>query len=267
MQLGMMNDPRLDVCDEVRWTAEHGFDFLDLTIEGPAADLEHLDIPAVQAVVAETGLSIVGHTAPYLPFASPVARLRRAAVECVVDTFEVFASLGAQWVNVHIAFAPALFSRQDWLAWNAESFRQIAERAEPYGLQVMVEHPPSPLVGVAEVRKVLDADARLGFHLDVGHAHVGGDRLGMLLKAFAARMAHVHLSDNRGKHDDHRTLGDGWIDWPRAIRLLKQSGYDGTITLEVQSPDRDYVLLSAQKLRRWWDETLSSAATESAGEE
>jgi sugar phosphate isomerase/epimerase len=252
MQIGMMNDPRLDAATELRWAAEHGFDFVDLTVEGPRADLEHLDTAALREIVAATGLGIVGHTAPYLPFASPVARLRQAAIACAAETFELFASLGAQWVNVHLAHTPALFSRQQWRDWNSESFGQLACLAEPFGLRIMVEHPPRASVTVEDIRAVVESDARLGFHLDVGHANVGGDKLEGLLQALGHRLAHVHLSDNRGAHDDHRTLGDGFINWPRAIGLIKQTGYDETITLEVQSPDRDYVLLSAEKLRRWW---------------
>ncbi len=255
MQLGFMNDPRRDPCDELRWTAEHGFDFLDLTVEGPQADLEHLDIAALRRIVDETGIGIVGHSAPFLPFGSPLARLRQAAVDCAVDTFEALAALGAQLVNVHIlGFFPKLFDRRQIHAWYGESFSQLAERAEPYGLRVMVEHPPSPVVGISDISAILAADERLGFHLDVGHAHVGGDRIEGLIKAFSKRLVHVHLSDNRGQSDDHRTLGDGWIDWPRAIGLIRQTGYDGTITLEVQSPDRDYVLLSKQKVEQWWAE-------------
>ncbi len=261
MQIGFMNDPRLDACAELRWTAEQGFDFLDLTIEGPRADLEQLDVPALRAIVAETGIGIIGHTAPYLPFSSPVRRLRQAAIESAADTFETFASLGATWVNVHIGFTPPLFSNQQWLDWNIESFVELASRAEAYGLRVMIEHPPRPGVSVSDISKILAADERLGFHLDVGHAHVGGDRLEGMIRALGQRLAHIHLSDNRGHHDDHRTLGDGFINWPRAIRLIRQTGYDSTITLEVQSPDRDYVLMSRQKLRAWWEAAAEAAPT------
>ncbi len=254
MQLGYMNDPRLDATDELRWAAKNGFDFLDLTIEGPSAALEHLNVPVMRSILESTGLNIVGHTAPYLPFASPLARVRRAAVECVADTFETFATLGAKWVNVHIASTPALFSNWQWLSWNVESFARLAELSVPYNLRVMVEHPPRASVGISDIGNILDAHERLGFHLDVGHAFVGGDKLYGLLKAFGPRLAHVHLSDNRGMHDDHRTLGDGWINWPRAISWIKQTGYDSTITIEVQSPSRDYVLLSAEKVRKWWAE-------------
>jgi sugar phosphate isomerase/epimerase len=184
-----------------------------------------------------------------------VARLRQAAIESAVDTFEAFATLGAQWVNVHIAFTSALFPNEQWREWNRESFAALAERAVPYGLRVMVEHPSRASLGVSDIKAILEADERLGFHLDVGHANVGGDKLEGLLKALGSRMAHIHLSDNRGKSDDHRALGDGFINWPRAIGLIRQTGYDSTITVEVQSSDRDYVLLSAQKLRQWWEES------------
>ncbi|NJN67584.1 MAG: sugar phosphate isomerase/epimerase [Chloroflexaceae bacterium] len=142
MRLGVMNNPRHDACEEARWAADHGFAFLDLTMEGPQAALEQLDVSGLQAVLRDTGLGVVGHTAPYLPFASPVARVRQAAVESVVDTFETFATLGAKWVNVHIDSVPKIFTHQDRLHWNGESFAQLAERAVPYGLGVMVEHPP-----------------------------------------------------------------------------------------------------------------------------
>ena len=37
------------------------------------------------------------------------------------------------------------------------------------------------------------------------------------------------------------------------VKALKQSGYDGTITLEVFSPDKRYFELSREILRKTWD--------------
>lgn len=253
MRLGMMNDPRKDACEELRWAADNGFEFFDLTIEGPGADLEHLNVPALRSLLDTTGLGLVGHTAWYLPFASPFAPVRQAAVACVAETFEAFAHLGAQWVNVHITFAPKFFSREQRIAWNAESFAALAKQSTDYGLRIMVEHPPDASTTVADIRHILDADARLGFHLDVGHANIGGDKLEGLLRAFKTRLAHVHLSDNLGRSDDHLMIGAGSIDWPRAIRLIRETGYDNTVTLEVFTPDRDYLLLSARKVRDMWE--------------
>jgi sugar phosphate isomerase/epimerase len=42
-------------------------------------------------------------------------------------------------------------------------------------------------------------------------------------------------------------------DWPQHVKKLKATGYDGTITLEVFSPYKEYLLLSRDLLRRWWE--------------
>jgi sugar phosphate isomerase/epimerase len=147
---------------------------------------------------------------------------------------------------------PPLFRHADGLRWNGESFAQLAEIAASYGLRIMVEHPPSTRFSLDDICTILEADVRLGFHLDVGHAHVGRLRLDNVLEHLGPRLLHVHLSDNRGQSDDHLPLGAGTINWPQVLRRLKQSGYDDTFTLEVFSADRDYLLLSAQKVRAWW---------------
>lgn len=46
-------------------------------------------------------------------------------------------------------------------------------------------------------------------------------------------------------------MGTGNIDWEKLIKLLKKY-YNGTITLEIFSKDKDYVLLSKDKLRELW---------------
>jgi sugar phosphate isomerase/epimerase len=254
MQLGMMNNPQADVLGELRWAAAHGFEFLDLTIEGPHAALDQIDPQAIRQLLDQTGMGVVGHTAWFLPFGSPVERVRHAAVEEVAASLPAFAAVGARLVNVHIAPGVSAFGRDSMVRQNGASFAELAERAAPYGIQIMVEHVPDRITGIDDIRTILDRDRRLGFHLDVGHANIGGDRLEGLLKAFADRLCHVHLSDNRGREDDHMPLGAGRIDWPRAIRLVKRAGYDGTITLEVFATDRDYLLLSAEKVRKWWGE-------------
>jgi sugar phosphate isomerase/epimerase len=178
--------------------------------------------------------------------------MRQAAVACVTETFDLFTRLDVHRVNVHIVACPHLFRHTDCVRWNGESFAQLAERAAPYGLQIMVEHPPSARFSLDDIGTILAADARLGFHLDVGHAHVGRLDLQDILERLGTRLVHVHMSDNRGHADEHLPLGAGTIDWTTVVRQLKQSGYDDTITLEVFSSDRDYLLSSAQKVRAWW---------------
>src|SRR3954453_15678797 len=161
MQIGMMNDPAVDPVKEARWAADNGFDFIDLTVEGPAAGVDILDVAALRSVLDSTGLGIVGHTAWYLPFASPVKEVRQGAVEAVRATFAPLAELGATYVNVHVDRGINAFSYDDNLRWNAESFARLAEHARRHGLTVMIENVVNNFNTAKAFRTLLDADPDL----------------------------------------------------------------------------------------------------------
>ncbi len=67
MLIGTMNHPGGELLKEIDWIASMGFDFIDLTLEPPMADVRRLDIQAVSAAIKSHKLQVVGHTAYYLP--------------------------------------------------------------------------------------------------------------------------------------------------------------------------------------------------------
>lgn len=254
MLVGMMNDPAVDPVAEARWAAENDFDFLDLTMEGPAAAVEQIDVRALKATLDETRLGIIGHTPWYLPFGSPVPQVRAGAVAAVAATFRTFAALGSRFVNVHVDKGVGAFAYDDTLRWNAESFAALAEGAQEFGLTVIVENVVNNFNTARAFRTLLDAHPALRFHLDIAHANVKGDRTAEFLKGHAPKLAHVHVSDNKRTSDDHLPLGVGEINWREQLGLLKSTGYDGTITLEIFTPDRAYLIENRDRLRRLWGE-------------
>jgi sugar phosphate isomerase/epimerase len=258
LKIGMMNNPRVDVIGEIAWAHQNHFDFLDLTLEPSAAHPKQVKVERTRRALRDANLEIIGHTAYYLPWASPLETLREAAIKEMTWTLEVFAELGASRVTVHpdksISFA--LNPKAIWEK-NMESLEAIEAMAKPLGIMVLVENMDRTFNTVEQIRDALSRMPRLGFHLDVGHANlnVERNRTGEFLKAFHDRIVHVHLSDNFGKSEDlHLPLGAGTIDWEKIIPMLKGSGYDGTITLEIFSPDRGYLLFSRDKLREMWGE-------------
>lgn len=260
MRLGAMNHPMRDVVAEIREFAARGFDLVDLSLEPESARPDRIDVAAVAGALAETGLGIVGHTAWYLPIASPFPSLRQASLDEFQRALDVFAQLGVAWVNVHPdQRAPSVYPR-DWVIdRNAESLAVLAEAADRRGLGLMLENIPGPFNQVPVLTRIFAAVPALGLHLDVGHANLGvpANVTGALLEAFSDRLRHVHFSDNRGGEADlHLPMGAGNVDWKAAVELLKKHGYDGTITLEVFTPDRDYLDLSAAKVRRLWNESI-----------
>ena len=271
MIIGMMNNPQLDLLAEIAWAHEKGFGFLDLTLEPSEAHPRQVRVKQTRRALKEANLDIIGHTAYYLPWASPFETLRKAALKEMRSALEVFGELGACRVTVHpdksIPFA--LGSKGVWEK-NLEALEAIEAIAAPLGIKIMLENMDRTFNTVDQIRDALARMPGLGFHLDVAHANlnVEKNRTEEFLRNFRDRLVHVHLSDNFGKSDDlHLPLRAGTIPWPKIIGLLKKSGYDGTITLEVFSPDRRYLLLSRDILRQLWEEKDSGQLSAISGQQ
>src|SRR5207245_9133695 len=110
---------------------------------------------------------------------------------------------------------------------------------------------------VQQLAEPLDRLPELGLRLDIAHANLLREHntTDDLLAAFGARLRHGHLHDNKGGASDlHLPRGAGNLDLPHYLRSLQATGYDGTITLEVFSPDPQHLAYSREVLRRVWDE-------------
>lgn len=258
MLVGAMNFPGRSVLKEIHRIHEDGFDFVDLTLEPPAAWTP--DGKEVGSLLEDLGLGAVGHTAWYLPIASAFPELRATARDLYKRGLDTFADAGVELVNVHADVRIPLTNIQRVRSANAEAIGALAEDAAGRGIRIMVENLDRLFSGVEDLAAILDAVPDAGFHLDIGHANL---RLGMgernrtpqLLEAFGERLAHVHLSDNRGGAEDlHLPLGAGTIDWRWAASQLKESGYDGTVTLEVFSREREHLRTSRRLWLEWWSE-------------
>jgi sugar phosphate isomerase/epimerase len=258
MLIGAMNHPAEDVVSEIRWMAELELEFVDLTLEPPAASAWKVDTAAVRRALSDHGLGVVGHTAYYLPLASAFENIRKASVEEFRRCLDAFAEIGAKWMNLHPDRHTPMHNRAFFIGRNLESLSEMQAHAEKIGVGLMIENLPGDYNSAAQLGDLLEPMPKLGLHLDIGHANllVPRNTTGEILKAWGSRLQHVHLHDNRGGHDDlHLPLGTGNVDVRSAVRELKECGYNGTITLEVFSPDRHYLMYSRDILRRIWNET------------
>ncbi len=99
MLIGAMNHPGRPVLDEIRWMGAMKLDFIDLTLEPPLAATWKIDPAKILTALQEQGLKVVGHTAYYLPLASPFESVRRAAVDEMKRCLDAFAKIGASWMT------------------------------------------------------------------------------------------------------------------------------------------------------------------------
>jgi sugar phosphate isomerase/epimerase len=259
MRIGAMTHPGVDPLDQIDGIAAEGFDYVDLCVEPPLAEPGRLDARALRDALDRHRLGVVVHTSPYLPLASPHQEMRRAATRWLLTCLDLAAELGSRLVTVHYLGRPPHQPRTRTVAVYAELLETLTATAGSAGLSVAIENSPINRGEVELLRDVLAQVPAARLLLDVGHTHIAASAT--LAHDFLAdpllsrRLAHVHLSDNDGRRDLHLPLGAprNGIQWPQVARALRAIGYQEGATLEVFTPDRDYLMLSREKWLAWWE--------------
>lgn len=255
MQLGMMNHPAADPVKEIMKAKKMGFDFLDLTLEPPATGVEKFDQNVIRKALDKTGLGVVGHTGWHLDGHAAYPEVRQGVLDSLIWAAKHFSALGAKTVTYHIQGAIAKYiGLEHAITGQIEVLSRYQDILDSMGMTCVLEHTHGRAQQFEILDRLFDKVPNLGFHLDIGHANLsedGTNRTGEFIRKYGKRLMHVHISDNRGFHDDHLPLGVGTIDWAREIGHLKKIRYNRTITLEVFSTDDDYLAVSLAKTRKW----------------
>lgn len=257
MQIGAMNHPGEPLARELAWMAELKLDFVDLTLEPPAVATWQVRPVEVKQMLDDHGLGVVGHTAYYLPIGSSFESLRRAAIDELKRGVEFFAEVGARWMNVHPDGHAPFVDEATIVQRNIASLRELVTFARQMNVGIMLENVPGRFNSVEQLAPIFDAVAEAALHLDIGHSNLSVVRntAPELIRHFSKRLAHVHLHDNRGGHADlHLAIGMGDLDIAGSVRVLRESGYDQTITLEVFARDRHFLGYSRDRLKSIWEE-------------
>ncbi|MBD3388860.1 MAG: TIM barrel protein [Candidatus Altiarchaeales archaeon] len=251
MRVGAMNNPHNDPVEEVRLFKEYGLDYVELTIEATRSYVS--EVLSSRDELLGFGLPFTGHMPWCFQFASPYGKVRRAFVEESLDVISAAAEFGIEIMTVHPDFLKLRRKMEDIVSLTSESLTVLCDAARSHGIRICFENFERQHMSTDELQSLFELVPGLGFTLDVGHAVMGAgniDHARTLIQKFTDRLMNVHLHDNFGERDDHLPLGVGTIDYRGVVDELKSVGYDGGITLEVHSEDRDYIKISRDKLSK-----------------
>ena len=129
-----------------------------------------------------------------------------------------------------------------------KSLEKLAISAAEHGVRIAIENmrwradnPNRTGMYTDQLTKIIHGmDRTTGICFDVGHANISeGKDLGGAFSRNAGRIIHIHLADNLGIEDDHFQPGEGNIDFKSFYNVVKESGYDGMIQLEVKMKEGD----------------------------
>ena len=227
--------------------------------------LDYHDLDAVRRLAARLETLGIGACSFHAPFAdhiditSPDAPRRTASVHEVITAAEAAAILRSRYFVIHPgpehAEQPAGHERLQRLETVARSLSEIASRCQSLGMTCVIENKlPHLLFGnTADMLWILGAmtSTQVGVCLDTGHAHIGGE-IDTADHKLSRHLRIVHASDNTGRHDDHFPPGQGRIDWPSFLRLLHDTGFRGSIILEMAGRgSQDEILHAARQARQF----------------
>jgi sugar phosphate isomerase/epimerase len=127
---------------------------------------------------------------------------------------------------------------------NLEYYGKMKDSLKKYGVKVAIENmwhfdddknTICPSV-CSSAEEMLELAKTLGDEfdtcLDVGHALLTGRTPESMVYILGDRLATLHVHDNDGKADQHRTPGEGTIDWVDFSCALEEIGFDGCFSYE-----------------------------------
>jgi sugar phosphate isomerase/epimerase len=262
MRYGVMNFPIKPVVEEINAAAALGMDFMELAMDPPCAHfsqlLEHK--ASIMAALSGHGLGLVCHMPTFVYAAHLTDSIRQASIGEIIASLEAAAELGAEKAVLHPGYIDglAVSVMEDALGLAMDSLARFSDRAAALGLTLCIENlfpRLGPYTDPDDFEILLDAFPGLKFVLDTGHAHIGDDtghRVVDFATRFRDRLAHVHVSDNRGQTDEHLPVGQGTVPFQAVIRTLAAIGYDDTITLEIFGVGAEEIKTSRHRLEQWF---------------
>ena len=154
----------------------------------------------------------------------------------------------------------------------------LAERMDDFGVGMAFHHHMGTIVETdPEVDRLMASTGEaVGLLYDTGHCLFSGGDPEQLLRRHVGRVVHVHCKDcrrellERARLSDESFMqavldgvftvpGDGFVDYPRLLRLLRDAGYEGWLVCEAeQDPAKahplTYATLGYTNLRRFAQE-------------
>lgn len=204
-----------------------------------AGEPEGATIDRVGALVDASGLRTISLSAHIDLVPAPPGHLpgypADEAMEMLLARVRIAAGLGAGYVCTQGAFPETDEQHRLFV----ERIRVVADACDRAGVVLALETADGLTATGASIRALLDelAGAPIAINFDTGNLpfYSGLDPVAELA-AFHEDVRHVHLKDHRGGKDvyDFPAIGDGTVDIAAVFRALKDYGYDGPISAEIE---------------------------------
>lgn len=261
-----MYHPHLSVCGELAKAAELGFEYLELS---PRADfhewhhypkVDDLEIARVKKAMAETGVKIWSLN-PVFDWASPQEQERQAQVRNWRRLLEIAEELEVPLIATEFAGDPTRPRQSEHQFY--KSIEELIPDFEKRGIACAVEAHPYDFVETNDrAVQIVRGVNRPWFNYQFCAPHMfhlssGGTQVRPMLEYAGERLAHVHVADvfnhlanvgNRyivnppgvdARVHQHNEIGHGEVPWDELFGYLRETSYDGALSVCVFGWEED----------------------------
>lgn len=148
------------------------------------------------------------------------------------------ADLGAEAVSCWAGVRPSAVPEP--VAWDRllRGCDEVAAAADKAGMRLGFEPEPGMLVQTIDdwfrLRDLLGTPECLGLTLDIGHCQcVEREPVQSCVARAGPHLVNVQIDDMRRDVHEHLEFGAGEVDFPAALRALREAGYSGLVAVEL----------------------------------
>ena len=252
MKLGLINSAWLGTsvttADGIRKTKEIGFDTIDISADPLDIDIKERRL--IKDTCREVGLPVISVCCVALgiaDFRPSEQRFQVSRCKAHLDfVYELEAKNMLLVVGEYIWQQEVIPPKAQW-QFAVDNVRALGEYAATLGVEVAIELEPFKLSIVNTLEKMdqflKDVDHRaVRANLDISHLALSNS-LPESIPNLQGRIAHVHFSDCDGKVHGDLPPGRGTVNFTPYLQQLKNLGYDGTISIELEySPQPEKIV-------------------------
>jgi sugar phosphate isomerase/epimerase len=198
----------------------------------------------VRDIVQGFGLKVSAVSA-HAPMAQP-----EVSIPFLTRAIEYADALGATCVCTDEGVIPDWMSKRQAFDVISYTLRRVLPVAERHKVHIALEPHQVYTVKLKTFLEILNLVDSPYFNCnpDTGNVFMAGQDPYAFLKAIAKRVVHVHAKDIGGVIMDERgkvtgvpsgcACGNGVIDWPRIVRILRKAGFKGVLSVECSTEDQ-----------------------------
>lgn len=269
----------LTVPDAIRWIADQGGEHVEIVPMGFSLIDNPELIDEIKAVAKEVGIDISNYAIGANFAVQEDAEALEQEIQNVMRHVDVAAALGVKLMRHDVAFRPApegtVTQFEIDLPVLVKACQRIADYAAGFGITTSVENHGYYVQSSERIQRLLHETARSNFKttLDVGNFLCVDEDPVSAVKNNIPYASIVHAKDFYWR-PSYRNPGEGWfqtshgnylrgaivghgdIDMPEVFRVLKQSGYDGYISVEFEGMEdcKTASRIAMDNVRRLWEE-------------